>query len=136
MKNNSLKIVFIWNVKKRIETIFNNYSSSVKEASEYLSSISEEHQDSNESFNTEECDDTSEEKFDKEIEKLVTAIGRSITLLQTVFSAVEVFVKNLYSSLNSIIAYEGTVILQSEELVKYQFDFNNSINVEGLTNRK
>ena len=136
MKNNSLKIVFIWNVKKRIETIFNNYSSSVKEASEYLSSISEEHQDSNESFNTEECDDTSEEKFDKEIEKLITAIGRSITLLQTVFSAVEVFVKNLYASLNSIIAYEGTVILQSEELVKYQFDFNNSINVEGLTNRK
>lgn len=136
MKNNSLKIVFIWNVKKRIETIFNNYSSSVKEASEYLSSISEEHQDSNESFNTEECDDTSEEKIDKEIEKLVTAIGRSITLLQTVFSAVEVFVKNLYASLNSIIAYEGTVILQSEELVKYQFDFKNSINVEGLTNRK
>ena len=70
------------------------------------------------------------------MDKLVTAISSSIKWLQISFSAVEVFFKNLFASLNSIIAYEGTFIQQSEELVKYQFDFNNSINVEGLTNRK
>lgn len=137
MKNNSLKIVFISNVKKRIDTIFNNYCSSIKEASEHLSSITEDHQDdSNESFTTEEREDTSEDKLDQDVERLIISISNWMLWLQTVFNAVEVFVKNLFASLNSIIAYEGIFIQQSEELVKYQLDFMNTFNIEGLTKKK
>jgi hypothetical protein len=136
MRNNSLYIVFIDNVKVKIENIVNTYTNATKGAYKDLVKIAEEIDDLNNSFNSEDRSTVDQDEVNQETNNLVSAIDLVLLAIEDIYSHIENFIKTLYASLSALVAYEGTYIQQNEELVKNQRDFLTEFDADFLISQK
>lgn len=123
-------ILFITNVKTRIEALITNYSNSSKPSYEDISKMYEELAGLNTSFNSEEPDHEDKSEIDRETQNLVHAIDLVNLSVEDMYAHIETFIKSLYNSLSALVSYEGTYIQQNEELVKNQDEVLTSFDVE------
>lgn len=136
MRNNSLYVVFIDNVKVKIENIINTYTNATKGAYKDLVKITEDMDNLNNSFSSEDPSTTDQDDVNNETSNLVSAIDLVTLAIEDIYSHIENFIKTLYASLSALVAYEGTYIQQNEELVKNQRDFLTEFDADFLISQK
>lgn len=90
----------------------------------------------NGSFTSEDLSARDHKEIIQETKNLIGTIDVLKMALESTHDPIESYIKALFSSLSSLVAYEGTFIQQNEELVKYQKEFLNEFNVEGITSKK
>lgn len=136
IRNNSLYLVFISNIKLKIDNTVNVYTNRTKGCFQDIVKISEEIKDEEGTIESEERHEASEEELTEITNNLVSAIDLVTMAIEETYDHIEVFIKTLYSSLSALVAYEGTYIQQNEELVKQQKAFLESFDAESFCIRK
>jgi hypothetical protein len=136
VKNNSLYLVFISNIKLKIDNTVNIYTNNTKGCFQDIVKISEEIKEEDGTTESEERYEASTEEIIEITNNLVSAIDLVTMAIEETYDQIEVFIKTLYSSLSALVAYEGTYIQQNEQLVKQQKTFLDSFDAESFWNRK